>query len=214
VTLNCGLTLRSFAGTPDQLNQVTVSLNPTAVKLLQGPPCSKRFNKSLDSWGTVLPIFDMLAVIFSNEWTRMLNQITLHSELQWIDSDFLGIMRSFCYCLTKTVKQIIAQLIKEFNTFLIKCSFPRSQQPATGPILTHRNSYRFWGSHSGGYESSIFYFITPCSPFKINRRFGGTCHLHIQSWRIYWHVSGAPWRIIIDSELDDWIYWHCCYNYT
>jgi hypothetical protein len=31
-------------------------------------------------------------------------------------------------------------------------------------------------------QSSIFWDITPCSPLKINRRFGGTC-LHLQGRR-------------------------------
>jgi hypothetical protein len=30
-------------------------------------------------------------------------------------------------------------------------------------------------------KSSIFWDIAPCSPLKINRRFGGTYHLHIQA---------------------------------
>jgi hypothetical protein len=29
-------------------------------------------------------------------------------------------------------------------------------------------------------KSSIFWDITPCNPLRINRRFGGTCRLHIQ----------------------------------
>jgi hypothetical protein len=33
-------------------------------------------------------------------------------------------------------------------------------------------------------KSTILYDITPCSPLKINRRFGGTYHLHFQSRRI------------------------------
>jgi hypothetical protein len=33
-------------------------------------------------------------------------------------------------------------------------------------------------------KSSIFWDITPCSPLKVNRRFGGTCRLHIQGRRI------------------------------
>jgi hypothetical protein len=31
-------------------------------------------------------------------------------------------------------------------------------------------------------NSSIFWDITPCSPLKVNRRFGGTCRLHLQGW--------------------------------
>jgi hypothetical protein len=30
----------------------------------------------------------------------------------------------------------------------------------------------------------------------------------------YCHLSGAPWRIMSGFGLDDWINWHCCYNYT
>jgi hypothetical protein len=33
-------------------------------------------------------------------------------------------------------------------------------------------------------KSSVFWDITPCSPLKINRRFGRTCHLHLQGRRI------------------------------
>jgi hypothetical protein len=29
-------------------------------------------------------------------------------------------------------------------------------------------------------KSTIFWDITPCSPLKVNRRFGGTCRLHLQ----------------------------------
>jgi hypothetical protein len=27
---------------------------------------------------------------------------------------------------------------------------------------------------------SVFLDVTPCGPLKMNRRFGGTCHLHLQ----------------------------------
>jgi hypothetical protein len=33
-------------------------------------------------------------------------------------------------------------------------------------------------------KSTIFWDITPCSPLKVNRRFGGTYHLHLQGRRI------------------------------
>jgi hypothetical protein len=33
-------------------------------------------------------------------------------------------------------------------------------------------------------KSSIFWDITPCSPLKLNRRFGGTCCFHLQCRRI------------------------------
>jgi hypothetical protein len=33
-------------------------------------------------------------------------------------------------------------------------------------------------------KGSIFWDITPCSPFKVNPCFGGICHVHIQDRRI------------------------------
>jgi hypothetical protein len=33
-------------------------------------------------------------------------------------------------------------------------------------------------------KSCIFWDVTPCSPLKLNRRFGGTCRLHLQGRRI------------------------------
>jgi hypothetical protein len=33
-------------------------------------------------------------------------------------------------------------------------------------------------------KSTVFWDITSCIPLKVNRRFGGTCHLHLHSWRI------------------------------
>jgi hypothetical protein len=33
-------------------------------------------------------------------------------------------------------------------------------------------------------KSSILWDITPSSPLEVNRRFGGTCRLHLQGWRI------------------------------
>jgi hypothetical protein len=48
---------------------------------------------------------------------------------------------------------------------------------------------------------SIVCDITPCNPLKFNRRFGGTCHLHLQSQRIHQarhqHKTGSierTWR--------------------
>jgi hypothetical protein len=40
------------------------------------------------------------------------------------------------------------------------------------------------GSPSTSLRSSVFWNITLCSPLKVKRRFGGTCHFHLQSWRI------------------------------
>jgi hypothetical protein len=35
-----------------------------------------------------------------------------------------------------------------------------------------------------GLKNRIFCDITPCSPLKVNRRFKGTCRLHLQGRRI------------------------------
>jgi hypothetical protein len=40
------------------------------------------------------------------------------------------------------------------------------------------------GSHICGYEALIVWDIRPCSPLKVNRRFGGTCRLRLQCRRI------------------------------
>jgi hypothetical protein len=36
-----------------------------------------------------------------------------------------------------------------------------------------------WGSHIDEYEK-FFWDITPCSALSVNRRFGGTCRLHLE----------------------------------
>jgi hypothetical protein len=33
-------------------------------------------------------------------------------------------------------------------------------------------------------KSSVFWDITTCSPLKVNQRFGETCCLHLQGWRV------------------------------
>jgi hypothetical protein len=33
-------------------------------------------------------------------------------------------------------------------------------------------------------KSSVFWDIMPCNPLEVNGHFGGTCHLHLQSWRV------------------------------
>jgi hypothetical protein len=45
-------------------------------------------------------------------------------------------------------------------------------------------------------KSSIFWDITPCSPLRFNRRFGGTYRLHLQGGRIS----------LARNQLESW--WH------
>jgi hypothetical protein len=45
-------------------------------------------------------------------------------------------------------------------------------------------------------KSSVFCDITPCSPLKVNQRFGGTCRLHLQGRRICQarNQRGSRWK--------------------
>jgi hypothetical protein len=38
-------------------------------------------------------------------------------------------------------------------------------------------------------KSTVFWYITPCSPLKVNRNFGGTYHHHLQGRRISGAIS-------------------------
>jgi hypothetical protein len=47
--------------------------------------------------------------------------------------------------------------------------------------------YSYYCGHTtvrNNLKSFTFWDITPCSPSKVNRRFGGTCRLHLQGQRI------------------------------
>jgi hypothetical protein len=48
-------------------------------------------------------------------------------------------------------------------------------------------------------KSSIFWDITPCSPLKVNRRFGGTCRLHLQDRRISRERNQKPCYLLFCS---------------
>jgi hypothetical protein len=58
--------------------------------------------------------------------------------------------------------------------------------------------YGYKGINRAMVKSSIFWDITPCSPLKINRRFGGTCHLHLCfPLLLRWFLARLilrPWR--------------------
>jgi hypothetical protein len=41
-----------------------------------------------------------------------------------------------------------------------------------------------WSGQRSSLKSSVFWDITPCSPLKVNWRFGGTCRLHLQGRRV------------------------------
>jgi hypothetical protein len=55
-------------------------------------------------------------------------------------------------------------------------------------------------------KSSIFWDITPCSRLKVNRRFGGTCRLHLG----YYFLVGRDWVHLVLRPLlapDDRLWW-------
>jgi hypothetical protein len=64
-------------------------------------------------------------------------------------------------------------------TFTFQCSFLQYFRHMV--VLCH---LRFKVPTAVLMKRAIFWDITPCSPFKVNRRFGGTCRLHLQVLRI------------------------------
>jgi hypothetical protein len=56
-----------------------------------------------------------------------------------------------------------------------------NQLPWTSRVCHYRTEQV---SSSGTLLICIFWYITSCGRLKVNRRFGGTCHLHLQGWRI------------------------------
>jgi hypothetical protein len=87
---------------------------------------------------------------------------------------------------------------------MLSCSLSRRSASVSktcllypGPLWQHRWTKRsilqiFLAYLRVGFEfltavvmkSSIFWDITPCSPLKVNWRFGGTCRLHLQGRKI------------------------------
>jgi hypothetical protein len=69
-------------------------------------------------------------------------------------------------------------------------------------------------------KSSIFWDITPCSPLKVNRRFGGRCRLHLHSLRMSqainqresrWQAEPSPrWLVLyLDVCASLWSWERC-----
>jgi hypothetical protein len=58
--------------------------------------------------------------------------------------------------------------------------------------------------------SSVLWDITPCSPLKVNQRFGRTYHFHLQGQRIIWvrNQRESRWQAELSWALHD----HCCEN--
>jgi hypothetical protein len=65
--------------------------------------------------------------------------------------------------------------MKESKLKSVYCSFTKYK-------LNKRR--RMWGSHSSGYEDSIFWDIMLCSPSQVTRRFEGICRLELQVRKI------------------------------
>jgi hypothetical protein len=50
---------------------------------------------------------------------------------------------------------------------------------------------------------SVFWDITPCSPFKVNRSFGGTCRFHLQDQTISHHADFLLGMLLDPEDGDD-----------
>jgi hypothetical protein len=59
----------------------------------------------------------------------------------------------------------------------------------------------FFLNNSAVIKSSILWSITPRSPLKVNRRFGGTCSLHLRGWR--WRCHVPPKRRLTFNSVHD-----------
>jgi hypothetical protein len=53
---------------------------------------------------------------------------------------------------------------------------------------------------------SIFCVITPCSPLKFNRRFAGTCRVHLQGRRIMKARNQGESRRQAEKSKVSWLY--------
>jgi hypothetical protein len=49
-------------------------------------------------------------------------------------------------------------------------------------------------------KSSVFWDVTVCSPLKVNRCFGGTCHIHPQGWEV--SQAGNKQKLTYINSLD------------
>jgi hypothetical protein len=51
-------------------------------------------------------------------------------------------------------------------------------------------------------KSTVFRYITPCSPLRVIRRFGGTYRLHLQGRKISWarNLRQSRWQVKLYSE--------------
>jgi hypothetical protein len=55
-------------------------------------------------------------------------------------------------------------------------------------------------------KNSIFWDITPCSPLRVNRRFGGTHRLHLQGRRISWARNQCEMSVDIQPTTRPYIF--------
>jgi hypothetical protein len=70
--------------------------------------------------------------------------------------------------------------------FTVFLSMSRQMPHVTflGNIVCRLHSFPTFMKSITRLKSTIFWDITPCSPLKVNRRFGGTYSLHLQGRRI------------------------------
>jgi hypothetical protein len=68
-------------------------------------------------------------------------------------------------------------------------------------------------------NSTIFWYITPCSPLQVNRRFGGTYRLHLQGWRIFRtrNQREKGWQAELGLKINSVLHFlrlKCCMNFS
>jgi hypothetical protein len=119
-------------------------------------------------------------VIKWNVWER-------HWQIQAASPGIIerDILRS--YALLKNAKNRKQDDLVSFLTTIR--AIHRQTDIQTYSTWSHKNYYffklrkvsRIWGSRSGCYNE---YLLSPCSPLKVNRLFGGTYCLHVQGRKI------------------------------
>jgi hypothetical protein len=82
----------------------------------------------------------------------------------------------------------------------------RSQRNVLADECTSQNMSSYIGSEvltTVIVKSSVFWDITPCSPSKVNRSFGGTCRLHLQGRKINQRESRwQAWNIFLRNVVE------------
>jgi hypothetical protein len=90
----------------------------------------------------------------------------------------VNIRRFILFCLLTILSILIYLYCSSVNSFsMLNCNILKFT-PKSSPFLQNHFSYRVVHEHS------VFWDKAPCSPVKVNWRFGWTYHLHLQGWKV------------------------------